>query len=145
MVSKYETIDIPKINNLGNKLNPDFSKLFHIDNLNSNEEILIYKEDEKIIGFIHYQINYEIADILNIFVEKSYRNCGKASILLESMIKNLTPKVTKIMLEVNSNNIEAIKFYQKKNFKEIHRRKNYYKDGDGIIMEMYIWKKMFTY
>lgn len=138
MVNKYEAVDISEINTLGNKLNPDFSKLFHIDNLNSNEEILIYKEDEKIIGFIHYQVNYEIADLLNIYVEKSYRNCGKASILLENMINNLKSKVTKIMLEVNSNNEHAIKFYQSKNFKEIHRRKNYYKDGDAIIMEMYI-------
>lgn len=145
MVNKYEAVDIPEINTLGNKLNPDFSKLFHIDNLNSNEEILIYKENDKIIGFIHYQVNYEIADLLNIYVEKSYRNCGKASLLLENMINNLKSKVTKIMLEVNSNNEDAIKFYQNKNFKEIHRRKNYYKDGDAIIMEMYIWKKTFTY
>lgn len=38
-----------------------------------------------------------------------------------------------IHLEVNCNNIAAIKLYEKFNFK-IHIRKNYYKSEDAIIM-----------
>ena len=39
------------------------------------------------------------------------------------------------MLEVRSKNINAIRLYQKYDFKIINIRKNYYKDDDAIIME----------
>ena len=118
---------------LGTMLNPNFSKLFHIENLNPNETIYIYKENNINKGFIHIQNGLDIIDLLNIIVKPKYQNQGIGSVLLKYIIDNKQDK--KIMLEVRSKNINAIKLYQKYDFKIINIRKNYYKDDDAIIME----------
>ena len=44
----------------------------------------------------------------------------------------------KFLLEVNENNIKALKLYKKIGFEEISKRKNYYgKNEDAIIMMKY--------
>ena len=63
-----------------------------------------------------------------------WRNNGYASALLDNLIQN-NKDAKKILLEVNENNEEAIKFYQKHKFVEINRRPKYYQNGDAIIME----------
>lgn len=132
MISKLTKEEVQEVIQLGTMLNPNFSKLFHIENLNPNETIYIYKENN-IKGFIHTQNGLDIIDLLNIIVKPEYQNQGIGSILLKYIINNKQNK--KIMLEVRSKNINAIKLYQKYDFKIINIRKNYYKDDDAIIME----------
>ena len=133
MISKLTKEEVQEVTQLGTMLNPNFSKLFHIENLNPNETIFIYKENNNIKGFIHTQNGLDIIDLLNIIVKPEYQNQGIGSVLLKYIIDNKEDK--KIMLEVRSKNINAIKLYQKYNFKIINIRKNYYKDDDAIIME----------
>lgn len=133
MISKLTKEEVQEVIQLGTMLNPNFSKLFHIENLNPNETIFIYKENNSIKGFIHIQNGLDIIDLLNIMVKPEYRNQGIGSVLLKYIIDNKQDK--KIMLEVRSKNINAIKLYQKYDFKIINIRKNYYKDDDAIIME----------
>lgn len=133
MISKLTKEEVQEVIQLGTMLNPNFSKLFHIENLNPNETIYIYKENNIIKGFIHTQNGLDIIDLLNIIVKPEFQNQGIGSILLKYIIDNKQDK--KIMLEVRSKNINAIKLYQKYNFKIINIRKNYYKDDDAIIME----------
>ena len=133
MISKLTKEEVQEVIQLGIMLNPNFSKLFHIENLNPNETIFIYKENNSIKGYIHIQNGLDIIDLLNIMVKPEYRNQGIGSALLKYIIDNKQDK--KIMLEVRSKNINAIKLYQKYDFKIINIRKNYYKDDDAIIME----------
>lgn len=133
MISELTKEEVQEVIQLGTMLNPNFSKLFHIENLNPNETIYIYKENNNIKGFIHTQNGLDIIDLLNIIVKSEFQNQGIGSILLKYIIDNKQDK--KIMLEVRSKNINAIKFYQKYDFKIINIRKNYYKDDDAIIME----------
>ena len=133
MISKLTKEEVQEVIQLGIMLNPNFSKLFHIENLNPNETIFIYKENNNIKGFIHTQNGLDIIDLLNIIVKPEYQNQGIGSILLKYIIDNKQDK--KLMLEVRSKNINAIKLYQKYDFKIINIRKNYYKDDDAIIME----------
>ena len=135
MVSNFTINDINEINELGKFLNPNFIRLFHIDKLNNNEKIYVYKEDNQVLGFIHININYEIAEILNIITKDEYRNKGIATLLLDYMITDLPNTIDKILLEVNENNKDAIKLYYKFNFEIINIRKNYYQDGNGLVME----------
>lgn len=144
MVDNYTKEDIEQINTLGILLNPKFKELFHIDNLPETENILVSKKDGIITGFIHYSKIYECIEIQNIIVDKKWRNQGIASNLLKTLIEN-NNDTTKLILEVNENNKEARAFYKKQGFIEINRRPKYYKDGDAIIMEMILWKKMFTF
>ena len=133
MISKLTKEEVQEVTQLGTMLNTNFSKLFHIENLNPNETIFIYKENNNIKGFIHTQNGLDIIDLLNIIVKPEYQNQGIGSVLLKYIIDNKQDK--KIMLEVRSKNINAIKLYQKYDFKIINIRKNYYKDDDAIIME----------
>lgn len=133
MISKLTKEEVQEVTELGTMLNPNFSKLFHIENLNPNETIYIYKENNINKGFIHIQNGIDIIDLLNIIVKPEFQNQGIGSILLKYIIDNKEDK--KIMLEVRSKNINAIKLYQKYDFKIINIRKNYYKDDDAIIME----------
>ena len=133
MISKLTKEEVQEVIQLGTMLNPNFSKLFHIENLNPNETIYIYKENNINKGFIHIQNAQDIIDLLNIIVKPEYQNQGIGSVLLKYIIDNKQDK--KIMLEVRSKNINAIKLYQKYDFKIINIRKNYYKDDDAIIME----------
>lgn len=133
MISKLTKEEVQEVTELGTMLNPNFSKLFHIENLNPNETIYIYKENNINKGFIHIQNGLDIIDLLNIIVKPKYQNQGIGSVLIKYIIDNKQDK--KIMLEVRSKNINAIKLYQKYDFKIINIRKNYYKDDDAIIME----------
>lgn len=133
MISKLTKEEVQEVIQLGTMLNPNFSKLFHIENLNPNETIYIYKENNINKGFIHIQTGLDIIDLLNIIVKPEFQNQGIGSILLKYIIDNKQDK--KIMLEVRSKNINAIKLYQKYDFKIINIRKNYYKNDDAIIME----------
>ena len=133
MISKLTKEEVQEVIQLGTMLNPNFSKLFHIENLNPNETIYIYKENNINKGLIHIQNGLDIIDLLNIIVKPKYQNQGIGSVLLKYIIDNKQDK--KIMLEVRSKNINAIKLYQKYDFKIINIRKNYYKDDDAIIME----------
>ena len=133
MISKLTKEEVQEVIQLGTMLNPNFSKLFHIENLNPNETIYIYKENNINKGFIHIQNGLDIIDLLNIIVKPKYQNQGIGSVLLKYIMDNKQDK--KIMLEVRSKNINAIKLYQKYDFKIINIRKNYYKDDDAIIME----------
>lgn len=135
MVSNYKIEDIKEINELGTTLNPKFTTLFHINNLNHNERIYVYKENNHVIGFLHVSLNYEIADILNIIVKEEKRKQGIASLLFDYMITDLPKNITKILLEVNENNKDAINFYYKFNFKVINIRKKYYGNNSALIME----------
>ena len=111
MISKLTKEEVQEVIQLGTMLNPNFSKLFHIENLNPNETIYIYKENNINKGFIHIQNGLDIIDLLNIIVKPEYQNQGIGSALLKYIIDNKQDK--KIMLEVRSKNINAIKLYQK--------------------------------
>lgn len=93
---------------------------------------LLEIENNQIIGFLYYSDIYERAEINQIEVQVSHRNCGKASKLLQEMINSVDKDIT---LEVDENNIPAIYLYKKFGFQEKAIRKGYYQGIDGILME----------
>lgn len=96
---------------------------------------LIYKEDNKIIGFINYSIIYERAELNYIYVDKNFREKGIADKLMNSMFEDLKKEdVSSITLEVKKSNISAIRLYEKCDFKSVSIRKKYYGNEDGILM-----------
>ena len=78
--------------------------------------------------------------ITNIVVKKSFRRFGIGSKILESIINlSKTYNLDSITLEVNINNINAIKLYEKYGFKKLGIRKKYYKNiEDAFIMTLYL-------
>ena len=103
--------------------------------LNPFEKILIYKDTE-VAGLISYSILYERAELNYILVLPDYRNNCIASLLMKTMLSDLIKnKVKSVTLEVNENNIEALRLYNKLGFKEISLRDRYYGEDTAIIME----------
>lgn len=100
--------------------------------INPFANYLLDIEDNIIIAYLYYSDIYDRAEINQIEVATNYRNCGKASKLLQKMIEIVDKNIT---LEVKKDNIPAINLYKKFNFQEKAIRKGYYQGIDGILME----------
>ncbi len=95
-----------------------------------------YEIDGKIVGFIGYSIYIDRAEIDYIFVNYHYRLKKIASKMLQYVSNICLKSCYNITLEVKKSNKNAIAMYQKFGFKEIKTIKNYYKNEDGILMEV---------
>lgn len=99
------------------------------------EHLYVYEENKKVIAFINYSIMYDRAELNYIYVNADFRCMHIASELMAFFINDTIRKKCKnITLEVSENNISGICLYQKFGFTKIAMRKNYYKDGNGILM-----------
>ena len=131
MIERLATKDILEVEELFNLKNITES----IKN-NSFTKHYVYKEDNKIIGYINYDIIYERAELIQINVISSKQNNHIGSKLIEFMLEELRiNKVKEITLEVKTTNIKAINLYRKYNFVEIGKRIGYYQGIDGILMK----------
>lgn len=135
MIRECNIDDIASINKLGILANESFTNVYNIREIldKDYEFIYVYEEDNNVLGFIQIEKHFEVLDLINIAVSEDTRRKGIASKLIQYIIDNVEHE--RFLLEVNSNNSSAIKLYQKFNFKEINIRKNYYSNGDAIIME----------
>ena len=129
MIRDLEEKDLLCANKLLNTFNYQINKeSFNNDFL----KVLVY-EDKNIKGILVYQYIYDRIEIDYIIVDEKYRNCGIATKLLK-FVENKYNNIENITLEVRESNKSAINFYLKNGFKEVTKRKNYYKDEDGILM-----------
>lgn len=132
MISNYQLSDINEISNLGLELNNNFKKLYNLNNLPDLENIIIYKKDNKVLGFLHYLDNLDDVEIINLIIKTENRNQNIASLLIDYLLSQVDKR---IVLEVRENNLPAIMLYTKFNFSIINTRKNYYGNENGIVME----------
>ena len=139
---KLSKMSIEDLKSIKNILASDLDNFWSYDVLEEelecdNSYVIVAKVDENtIVGFAGLKVILDEADIMNIVVKKDFRHNGIGSILLENLInhsKDLNLKT--ITLEVNENNLSAIRLYDKFSFDKLGIRKNYY-DGksDAIIM-----------
>ena len=108
------------------------------DDYNDSKYIVI-KQNEEIYGFAGFRTIFEEMEIMNIVTKQDKRNQGFASNMLSYILRYAYEhEMEKINLEVNNNNLHAIKLYKTYGFKEVGRRNKYYKDGDAILMTYYL-------
>ena len=120
-------IDIKFLSNIFNDYKEDYKFI-----PNEFTKVYAYITNEKIVGFVIFDVIYEKCEIIDIFTEEEYRKQGIALSLIKEIEKDFT--VENITLEVREDNIAAIKLYEKLGFKKVSIRKNYYKDVNGILM-----------
>ncbi len=97
--------------------------------------LFVYEDDFKIVGFVNYSIIYDRAEINYIYVDKDYRGKHIASEFMELLITDaIDSGCHNISLEVSEKNKEGIALYEKYGFVKKAIRKNYYPNGDGILM-----------
>ena len=122
-----EIKDIKIIENLFKKYKEKYNPI-----INDYTFILSYKENDKYVGFLIYQLLYEAAEIIDIFVLDEYRNKGIGKALINKMLEN--KQIEKVTLEVKKDNKNAIMLYNSLGFKPVSIRKGYYSGIDAILM-----------
>ena len=117
-------------------------ELFNLENdfKNNDSYYIVAKCNNEILGFVGYLKIIDEINILNIVTRVDKRNLHIGSNMLEYIIStSKNEKANSITLEVNVNNIPAIKLYEKYNFEKVGLRKKYYYDtDDAIIMTLHI-------
>ena len=136
-------VKLLSLDNISSILNVDkdsFSKEWKEEDyrkLNENYSLAIYifEEGNNILGFAVFMDSFDVIELVRIGVLKEYRNKGIAYKIIEEAIRGISKN---IILEVREKNEPAINLYKKIGFKEISKRKSYYKDTgeDAIIMLM---------
>jgi len=136
MIRDAELLDIPRINELGNLLHPNFDHLFKINEMLGDgvSKVIVYLKDEKIVGFLSATVLYETCDILSIVVDPEYRRQMIGSNLITYLISELGEELKLITLEVATKNKEALALYDKFGFEIVNTRKKYYPDDDAYLM-----------
>ena len=104
---------------------------------NPNSKYIVAKLSNTIVGFAGIWKSVDDVHITNLVTCKNFRRQNIGSIMLSKLIEmaEYEKNITSITLEVNSNNIAAIKLYEKFGFKKLGLRKKYYNNTeDAIIM-----------
>lgn len=94
-------------------------------------KFLIMEENNIIIGYLYYSDIYDRAEINQFEIEKTCRNRGKGNELLKYFIEKVNKSIS---LEVREDNFQAIRLYEKYNFKKVSIRVGYYQGVNGILM-----------
>lgn len=89
-------------------------------------------------GFLQIRFFADCADLDFIIVDSALRGRGHALEMMDFIIAELRLcHVNRILLEVGVDNDSAIRFYTRIGFKEISRRRGYYRSGeDAFVMEL---------
>ena len=94
--------------------------------------ILSFKEDNEYVGFLIYQLLYDSAEVIDIFVLEEFRNKKIGTKLLNRMFEN--ENIKKVTLEVKIDNKNAIMLYNSLGFVPVQTRKGYYNGVDALLM-----------
>lgn len=91
-------------------------------------------------GFLQIRFFSDCADLDFIIVDPELRGNGFAREMMEFVLSELRANnVVRILLEVGVENNPAVWFYRRLGFREIYRRKGYYRSGeDALVMELYL-------
>ncbi len=93
----------------------------------------------KILGYICYWLVFDEMNILNLAVEKDFRQKDIGSALLKFVLEDSAEKgAQSVILEVRRSNRAAIALYEKFGFRQAAVRKNYYEnpEEDALLMAL---------
>jgi len=94
-------------------------------------------EGETVAGYIGSQTVMDETDMMNVAVHPDFRRQGIAEALVKGLVENLKKMGSHCLtLEVRASNAPAIALYEKLDFHEIGRRRNYYRNPreDALIL-----------
>ena len=135
--------DIPQVLSVAKRCfsTPWPSESFEYELTNKDSILQVAITDTIIAGYICLRTLLDITHVLDIAVMPRMRRAGIGSMLMSGALqelKRLRQDVNIVTLEVRESNISAIGLYEKFGFKEIGRRKGYYKKPleDALIMEL---------
>ena len=98
---------------------------------------LVAVDGERVAGYVGSQTVLDESDMMNVAVHPDYRKQGIATALIVGLVEELRNRGSRCLtLEVRASNEHAISVYQKLQFQEVGRRKNYYRNPkeDALIL-----------
>ncbi len=112
--------------------------LYRHELLDLNTRAYVYKENDKVVGYIIAKYIGETSDLLQIAVHKDYQKKRIGYELLKYTWDNLVDEgVEEMILEVNAKHTSVVSFYEWFGFETLYRRKNYYGPRkDALVMKM---------
>jgi ribosomal-protein-alanine N-acetyltransferase len=138
---KISQMNEEDLNILKDILIEDFDEFWSFSTLKeelacTNSYYIVAKENNNIVGFAGIKKILDEVDLMNIVTQKSKRNFGIASMLLENLInKSIELGASVMTLEVDENNSPALHLYEKYDFKKVGLRKKYYNGiNNAVIM-----------
>lgn len=112
------------------------TELEYIDNPNPFLKCIEYRVDNKVVGYLKYQLIYDRIEIDDLLVDLEYRNKGIGKKLMSYLVViAINNRVINITLEVRKSNDVARNLYKNFGFREVALRHFYYGDEDAILME----------
>lgn len=109
--------------------------MIEIEELENYKRKIYYRENGTIVAIVLIEETPDIINIIDVLVDENFRRRGIGEKLIRYILNLYKNNQVKFMLEVRDDNHAAICLYDKCGFKEIYRRKKYYKERDAIIME----------
>ncbi len=101
---------------------------------NKFSTVLVFEEDDKLIGYIDYWILFEQATVNKICVLSSHEGKGIASLMLSEALKRIdAADCVSTSLEVRVGNRRAIRLYEKHKFSVAVKKEAYYSDGEDCF------------
>jgi ribosomal-protein-alanine N-acetyltransferase len=99
---------------------------------------MVAERNDKIVGFMIYELLQSELHVLNFAVRKEFRRMGVGSQMMEKLVSKLSyGRRDRIVLEVRETNLEAQLFFKKQTFRAIDVLRDYYEDTieDAYLMQ----------
>ncbi len=113
---------------------PTFDESY-IKNKMKNDWFLVAESGDKIIGCIRLAlVDFDLADIRTLCVDKEFQRKGIGQSLLNEGLKLMSSKkMRKIIARVKADNINGIKFFEKSGFEQEGYFREHYRKGIDVV------------
>lgn len=143
IIRKMVPGDISQVHDIGRQCftTPWQLSSFEYELVNRDAILKVAVLDVEIVGYICVRSMLDVTHVMDLAVMPRLKRMGIGSLLLRNALQELRrvrPDVNLITLEVRESNIAAVKLYEKYGFREIGRRRGYYRKPleDALIMEL---------
>ena len=99
---------------------------------------MVAEHDERVIGFMIYELHKTRLHVLNFAVAREHRRLGVGTRMVEKLTGKLShQRRSRILLEVRETNLAAQVFFRENGFKAISVLRDYYEDTteDAYVMQ----------
>ena len=99
---------------------------------------MIAEHNERVVGFMIYELHKNRLHILNFSVHEQFRRRGIGSQMIRKLVSKLSPqRRNKIMLEVRETNLPAQLFFRTLGFRAVSVLRQFYEDTpeDAYLMQ----------
>lgn len=99
---------------------------------------MVAEHDERVVGFMIYELHKNRLHILNFAVHSDFRRHGVATGMIRKLVGKLSPqRRNRILLEIRETNLAAQLFFREAGFRAISVLREFYEDSpeDAYLMQ----------